>query len=73
MDEFLIAAAHLGRWAGRHAGRQDAVAMGRLHSPEAVPRGPIALNHEEPLIRRHAVYALGRIGTEARQALRGEV
>lgn len=30
------------------------------------------LNDEEPLVRGHAAWALGRIGTEAaRQALRG--
>ncbi|HEY0014863.1 MAG TPA: HEAT repeat domain-containing protein [Longimicrobium sp.] len=32
----------------------------------------MALNDEEPLVRGHAAWALGRIGTEAaRQALRG--
>jgi HEAT repeat protein len=41
-------------------------------SPEAVPALAIALNDEEPLIRGHAAWALGRIGTEAaRRALRG--
>jgi epoxyqueuosine reductase len=38
----------------------------------AVPALVAALNDEEPLIRGHAAWALGRIGTEAaRQALRG--
>jgi epoxyqueuosine reductase len=37
-----------------------------------VTSGALALNDEEPLIRGHAAWALGRIGTEAaRQALRG--
>jgi epoxyqueuosine reductase len=37
-----------------------------------IGRAPVALNDEEPLIRGHAAWALGRIGTEAaRQALRG--
>jgi epoxyqueuosine reductase len=40
--------------------------------PEAVPALAVALNDEEPLVRGHAAWALGRIGTEAaRQALRG--
>jgi epoxyqueuosine reductase len=37
-----------------------------------VPALAVALNDDEPLIRGHAAWALGRIGTEAaRQALRG--
>jgi epoxyqueuosine reductase len=35
-----------------------------------VPALAVALNDEEPLVRGHAAWALGRIGTEAaRQAL----
>ena len=49
-----------------------AVALGNWASPEAVPALAIALNDEEPLVRGHAAWALGRIGTEAaRQALSG--
>ena len=52
--------------------RNVAVALGNWGSPEAVPALAVALNDEEPLIRGHAAWALGRIGTEAaRQALRG--
>jgi len=44
----------------------------QLGSPEAVPALAVALNDEEPLIRGHAAWALGCIGTEAaRQALSG--
>jgi epoxyqueuosine reductase len=53
-----------------------AVALGNWGAPEAVPALAVALNDEEPLVRGHAAWALGRIGTEAaRQALsgRGEV
>jgi epoxyqueuosine reductase len=52
--------------------RNVAVALGNWGSPEAVPVLAAALNDEEPLIRGHAAWALGRIGTEgAVQALRG--
>ncbi|WP_420128214.1 tRNA epoxyqueuosine(34) reductase QueG [Longimicrobium sp.] len=52
--------------------RNVAVALGNWGSPEAVPALAIALHDEEPLVRGHAAWALGRIGTEAaRQALRG--
>jgi epoxyqueuosine reductase len=48
------------------------VALGNWGAPEAVPALAVALNDEEPLVRGHAAWALGRIGTEAaRQALRG--
>jgi epoxyqueuosine reductase len=52
--------------------RNVAVALGNWGSPEAVPALIVALNDEEPLVRGHAAWALGRIGTEAaRQALSG--
>jgi epoxyqueuosine reductase len=52
--------------------RNVAVALGNWGSPEAVPVLAAALNDAEPLIRGHAAWALGRIGTEAAlQALRG--
>lgn len=54
--------------------RNVAVALGNWGSPEAVPALAVALNDDEPLVRGHAAWALGRIGTEAaRQALRGRV
>ncbi|WP_331123309.1 HEAT repeat domain-containing protein [Longimicrobium sp.] len=52
--------------------RNVAVALGNWGVPEAVPALAVALNDEEPLVRGHAAWALGRVGTEAaRQALRG--
>ncbi|HEV3050394.1 MAG TPA: tRNA epoxyqueuosine(34) reductase QueG, partial [Longimicrobium sp.] len=52
--------------------RNVAVALGNWGSPEAVPALAAALNDEELLVRGHAAWALGRVGTEAaRQALRG--
>jgi epoxyqueuosine reductase len=52
--------------------RNVAVALGNWGSPEAVPALAAAPSDEEALIRGHAAWALGRIGTEAaRQALQG--
>jgi epoxyqueuosine reductase len=52
--------------------RNVAVALGNWGSPAAIPALAAALNDEEPLVRGHAAWALGRIGTEAaRQALAG--
>lgn len=54
--------------------RNVAVALGNWGAPEAVPALTVALNDEEPLVRGHAAWALGRIGTEAaRQALSSRV
>ena len=54
--------------------RNVAVALGNWGSPEAIPALASALNDEEPLVRGHAAWALGRIGTEAAwQALRGRL
>jgi epoxyqueuosine reductase len=51
--------------------RNVAVALGNWGSPEAVPALVAALWDQEALIRGHAAWALGRIGTaEARAALR---
>ena len=61
------------RFKGSPILRNAAVALGNWCAPEAVPALAIALNDEEPLVRGHAAWALGRIGTgAARQALRGE-
>jgi epoxyqueuosine reductase len=50
--------------------RNVAVALGNWGSPEAVPALTTALQDEEPLVRGHAAWALGRIGTaDARRAL----
>ena len=52
--------------------RNVAVALGNWGSPEAVPVLVQALGDDEPLVRGHAAWALGRIGTEeAKAALRG--
>jgi epoxyqueuosine reductase len=51
--------------------RNVAVALGNNAGPEAVPALTRALNDEEPLVRGHVAWALGRIGTsEALAALR---
>jgi epoxyqueuosine reductase len=44
--------------------RNVAVALGNWGSPEAVPALAIALNDEEPLVRGHAAWALGRIAAK---------
>jgi len=45
--------------------------LGNVGNAEAVPALIHALNDEEPLVRGHAAWALGRIGTaEAAGALR---
>jgi epoxyqueuosine reductase len=51
--------------------RNVAVALGNSGSPDAVPALALALSDEEPLVRGHAGWALGRIGgIAARRALR---
>ena len=55
-------------WAGLL--RNVCVALGNVRDPAAVPALVEALRHEEPLVRGHAAWALGRIGGEdARRAL----
>ncbi len=52
--------------------RNVAVALGNWGDPAAAPALARALGDDEPLIREHAAWALGRLaGGEARQALRG--
>jgi len=51
--------------------RNVAVALGNIGNAEAVPALIHVLNDEEPLVRGHAAWALGRIGTpEALAGLR---
>jgi epoxyqueuosine reductase len=51
--------------------RNVAVALGNLKSREAVPALIDALQDDEPLVRGHAAWALGEIGTpESLEALR---
>lgn len=59
------------RRAGRGGfARNVCVALGNWRSPEAVPVLSRALSDEEPLVREHAAWALGRIGSpEGRKAL----
>jgi epoxyqueuosine reductase len=45
--------------------RNVAVALGNSAGPEAVPALADALNDHEPLVRGHAAWALGRIGSSA--------
>jgi epoxyqueuosine reductase len=50
--------------------RNACVALGNLGDPSAVPALSKALAHDSPLVRSHAAWALGQIGTaEARVAL----
>ena len=42
--------------------RNVCVALGNIGDPEAVPALTDALHHDEPLVRGHAAWALGRIG-----------
>jgi epoxyqueuosine reductase len=44
--------------------RNVAVALGNWGAPEAVPALAAALSDEEPLVRGHAAWALGRIPEE---------
>ena len=51
----------------KHAGflRNVAVALGNSNDPAAIPALERALEHEEPLVRAHAAWALGRLGSRA--------
>ncbi|HEU5379496.1 MAG TPA: tRNA epoxyqueuosine(34) reductase QueG [Ktedonobacteraceae bacterium] len=52
--------------------RNVCVALGNSGDPRAIPALIEALRHEEPLVRGHAAWALGQLGsTQARQALIG--
>ncbi|MDR7414948.1 MAG: tRNA epoxyqueuosine(34) reductase QueG [Armatimonadota bacterium] len=54
--------------------RNAAVALGNLQDPRAIPALAKALADEDPIIRGHAAWALGRIGgEEAQQALRARL
>ena len=57
----------------KHTGlrRNACVALGNIGDPAAVPALSRVLTHAEPLVRGHAAWALGRIGTrEAEDALK---
>jgi epoxyqueuosine reductase len=63
---------HTPVWRARRRGllRNTAVALGNWGDPRAVPALAQALSDPEALVRDHAAWALGRIGTRAaRQAL----
>ena len=53
----------------KHTGflRNVAIALGNSNDPAAIPALETALFHDEPLVRAHAAWALGRLG--AREAL----
>ncbi|MDB4947826.1 MAG: hypothetical protein JWM27_475 [Gemmatimonadetes bacterium] len=54
--------------------RNVAIALGNWGSAEAVPALVGGLNDAEPLVRGHAAWALGRIGSDAaREALRARL
>jgi epoxyqueuosine reductase len=54
--------------------RNVAVALGNWGSADAVPALAVALNDDEPLVRGHAAWALGQVGTAgAVQALSSRV
>jgi epoxyqueuosine reductase len=61
LPEIAGEAAEAGEAAGTAARR--AVALGNWGSPEAVPALVAALEDEEPLVRGHAAWALGRIAS----------
>ncbi len=51
--------------------RNVCIALGNSGDPSAIPALAAALTHEEPLVRGHAAWALGRLGgVEAHVALR---
>jgi len=56
--------------------RNVAVALGNSNDPAAIPALERALEHEEPLVRGHAAWALGRLGSrtalERRRSLEPE-
>jgi len=51
----------------KHAGflRNVAVALGNSGDPAAIPALEAALDHDEPLVRGHVAWALGRLGGRA--------
>ncbi len=67
--------ARFGTTAIRRAGRRNllrntAVALGNTGNPDAIPALAAALRNQEPLVRSHAAWALGRLGGRvARDAL----
>ena len=52
--------------------RNACVALGNLGDPSAMPALELALRQGEPLVRRHAAWALGRIGGSEAVALLSE-
>jgi epoxyqueuosine reductase len=61
---------HTPLWRARRRGllRNTAVALGNWGDPRAVPALAQALSDPEALVRGHAAWALGRIGTRAARA-----
>ena len=74
MDDAAFRAAFHGsamtRAKRRGLARNAAVVLGNIGDPDDVPSLAAALADPEPLVREHAAWALGRIGTaDARTAL----
>jgi epoxyqueuosine reductase QueG len=58
----------------RGLARNAAVVLGNVGTGDDVPLLEAALQHDEPLVREHAAWALGSIGTaEASAALRARL
>ncbi len=75
-DDFRVrfkrSAVKRAKWEGMM--RNVAVALGNSRDPEAVPELEALLAAAAPVVRRHAAWALGKIGGErARQALRARL
>ena len=68
-ERFRGSAIKRARWRGLM--RNLAVAMGNTRSPDMIPELRSLLNTDDPMVRRHAAWALAQIGTpEAIKALR---
>ena len=67
-DQYRDSAIKRSQWRGLM--RNVAVAMGNARDPDMIPELKGLLNSEDPMVRRHAAWALVQIGTsEARDAL----
>ena len=56
----------------RGLGRNASVVLGNAGSADEVPALVVVLSDEEPLVRGHAAWALGRIGSPAAVAPLGQ-
>ena len=75
-EAFIDATRHSAIRRARYAGflRNVAVALGNSGDPGALPALIRALDHDEPLVRGHAAWALGHLGyTDGEAPLRGRL